>query len=358
MSAFETSAQCFFGLAAGLLLNACQIAETTPDPLPVKPSSALFTLESPDFVVALTPRFGGRVLEFSRPGEPNLLLVGEAVHASASPAVGAEADFIPYQGHTTWLAPQSAWWSRQDVNPARRDAAAVWPPDPWLVQAEQQVLRQSPTEIVLQGPPSPISGVRLEKSFAIRRESSPAALELMVKATNIRSEPVSWGLWHNTRVPPATRVYVPLAAATDLRTEDRVDDTYGPLQLAWEAGILTIEQDARTPEGIPANQYGKAFLRPSAGWIAAFRDEQCFLVEFPLQPAETIHPEQAQVELFLQFQPDVPDAGLLELEVHAPYRTLAPGETMTARETWTVLPYAGTDSAAAHRAFLHAHFNP
>lgn len=40
------------------------------------------------------------------------------------------------------------------------------------------------------------------------------------------------------------------------------------------------------------------------------------------------------------------------MEVHAPYRTLAPGEAMQARERWTVLPYDGTDTPQAHLAFL------
>ena len=40
------------------------------------------------------------------------------------------------------------------------------------------------------------------------------------------------------------------------------------------------------------------------------------------------------------------------MEVHAPYRTLAPGEEMQASESWTALPYDGPDTRESHAAFL------
>ena len=58
-----------------------------------------------------------------------------------------------------------------------------------------------------------------------------------------------------------------------------------------------------------------------------------------------------QVELYLDHGEDIA-AGLLEMEVQAPYRTLAPGEAMQARERWTVLAYDGADTPQAHLAFL------
>jgi hypothetical protein len=46
---------------------------------------------------------------------------------------------------------------------------------------------------------------------------------------------------------------------------------------------------------------------------------------------------------------------LMEMEVHAPYVTLAPGRHMQASELWTLLPYDGADTRAAQVAFLRAH---
>src|SRR5690606_31249503 len=62
--------------------------------------------------------------------------------------------------------------------------------------------------------------------------------------------------------------------------------------------------------------------------------------------------EHGQVEVYQQWHHDDPDAGVLELEVHAPVRSLAPGESMAAGETWTVFPYDGPDTLDAQRAAL------
>ena len=69
--------------------------------------------------------------------------------------------------------------------------------------------------------------------------------------------------------------------------------------------------------------------------MAAFTKGQLFVIEFDLQPREAIHPDQGQVELYLDSDPD---SGLLELEVHAPYRTLPPGGRMAASERWRAWP--------------------
>jgi hypothetical protein len=46
------------------------------------------------------------------------------------------------------------------------------------------------------------------------------------------------------------------------------------------------------------------------------------------------------------------DAELLELEMHGPCETLAPGQTMSFEETWEILDYAGPAEPGAHLDFL------
>src|SRR5690606_39998906 len=65
--------------------------------------------------------------------------------------------------------------------------------------------------------------------------------------------------------------------------------------------------------------------------------------------SDVIHPEQGQVELYLDYQPDNPEGNVMELEVHAPYKTLQPGEVMHAHKVWTVLPYEGDFTNEAHK---------
>ena len=90
------------------------------------------------------------------------------------------------------------------------------------------------------------------------------------------------------------------------------------------------------------------------GWMAGFHGAQAFIVQFPVQPRAAIHPEQGQIEIFNDWQPADMSKGLMEMELHAPYRKLAAGARMQAAELWTILPYQGENSRAAHLAFLRA----
>jgi hypothetical protein len=89
--------------------------------------------------------------------------------------------------------------------------------------------------------------------------------------------------------------------------------------------------------------------------MAGFYKGQVLVIQFAHQPRTAIHPDQGQIELYNDWQPEAPDKGLMEMEVHAPYVTLAPGRHMQASEQWTLLPYGGPDTRAAQVAFLRAH---
>lgn len=300
-------------------------------------------LQSTEVVVEITPALGGRVLHAGRVDRPNLIRIGEPVASQPTPAVSADADDIGYLGHDVWLGPQSGWWSDQQANPARRAAKAVWPPDPYLAFAETRVVARSPERLVLEGIDSPVTGVRLLKSFAFD-PADPATVVVTATARNIRARPIARDLWFNTRTSAGTRVYVPVADARDVRVEGQ-DDAVP----AWriEGGVFSFQP--ASPDR-PMRR-GKVLLQPSAGWMAGFASGQVLMIRFDHQPRAAIHPEQGQVELYLDHAGDV-QAGLLEMEVHAPFRTLAPGEAMQAQERWTVLPYDGPDTQPAQLAFL------
>ncbi|KAF1695676.1 DUF4380 domain-containing protein [Pseudoxanthomonas koreensis] len=307
-------------------------------------------LESAKLQLEVSPRLGGRVLHFSLPGAPNLLRTGEALHSQPEPAVEADGANIGYLGHETWVGPQSAWWSDQAVNPARRKAAAPWPPDPWLAHAPAKVLAHDGSRLLLQGAASPVSGVQLTQSFAIAPDR-PGTAELAVEMRNIRKRPVSHDIWFNTRVAPETRVYVPVAAdGSGVRVRSDTGDGFDGLISSTADGLFSLEL-LPPGEGLHGRR-GKVFIQPRAGWIAGFAAGQAFVIHFEPQAAEAIHPEHGQVELYLAWRPREADTGVLELEVHAPYLTLAPGEAATAREWWVVRRYDGPDRRDAQVAFL------
>lgn len=312
--------------------------------------SAVETVRLENGLIALevTPELGGRGLVFSLKGRPNLLKTGEPLVTRPKPEVSATADDIGYLGHDVWVGPQSQWWAHQDANPERREAQANWPPDPFLAFADTRLLERTPTRLVLEGVESPVSGVRLRKTFQLSAARADT-VEVRATARNIRDTDIAWDLWFNTRTPSYTRVYVPAAGEEDVRVQSSTEQGIEPLLPHVEHGLFSLDRPALA-EGMSARR-GKVLIQPSAGWMAGFASGQLFLIRFPHHPRSLIHPEQGQVELYLDEHADAA-AGLLEMEVHAPYRTLKPGEEMEAVEWWTAMPYDGPDTREAQVAFL------
>lgn len=322
----------------------------TAAPRPADEASPTLRISGPAVELEVAPRLGGRVLHFSLPGAPNLLRIGDAVRTQPDPQVRADADNIGYLGHEVWVGPQADWWKFQTLNPARSEAAAIWPPDPWLAHAPAKILEHGDSRVRLQGAASPVSGVQLVQTFALVPQQ-PDTVELAVEMHNVRKVPIARDIWFNTRVDPRTRVYVPVAAdGSGVRVRSDTGDGFDGLVGSTEEGLFSLELPP-PGKGLQGRR-GKVFIQPSAGWMAGFAAGQAFVVRFEHQPAERIHPDQGQVELYLQWQPAQPEQGVLEMEVHAPYVTLAPGASTTTRERWTVRRYDGPDRRDAQVAFL------
>lgn len=297
------------------------------------------TLENDKLSYRFTPEIGGRGLGFSTAGGENLLKVGAAVRDVPAPQASADAGFVPYFGHIVWPGPQGDWWKQQTLNAGRREAAAVWPPDPFTVLTASKLKKLTETEAEMVSPVSPVTGLQLTKRYRLDGDT----LQHQVQAVNRRDEPVRWDIWFNTRVSPDARLYVPVRDFDgDLRLE-KFPEMSAVAQADKNKRQLGLFDFARGE-----NVKAKAFIEPAAGWIAAFDRGQLFLIEFEQQPRESIHPEQGQVEVYLEQDPDKPGSGVMELEVHAPYRELAPGESMAAEENWRALAYTGEDSIEGH----------
>ncbi len=305
-------------------------------------------LATDTLAVEITPDIGGRLLSAHLLNKPNFLKVGGAVVTDPNPDVSPTANNIAYFGHEIWVGPQSQWWQQQLLNDERRAAKAVWPPDPYLILAKNETREKNAQRVILQSPNSPVSGVVVKKTYSLV-DGNSNQIKLDVEATSIRDSNVAWDIWFNSRVPYTSQVYVPVATMSDVRVEHFSDATYDGLTHHLSDGIFTLENaNSMQKQG----RKGKVFIQPSQGWMAAFRDDQLLIIQFSLQPKNAIHPEQGQIELYQEFLHAEPDAGLLELEVHAPYRVLAPGASMAAAELWTLLPYSGANTHAAHIAFL------
>ncbi|MEC5080729.1 DUF4380 domain-containing protein [Xanthomonas oryzae pv. oryzicola] len=312
------------------------------------PAVECIQLRSKAVELSATPAFGGRVLSFNLRGQPNVLKVGAAVEQQPAPEVSAASGDIAYFGHDVWVGPQSQWWLHQQLNHERQAAAAVWPPDPYLSLAQTHLARRSHDALEFEGVPSPLTGVQLRKQIQLSAGRADT-VEIQASARNMRTEAIAWDLWFNTRVAATTRVFVPVAAAGDIRVQPPSEAGTTAPRFKRGRGVFALRADAGQDGLI---QRGKLLLQPSAGWMAGFAGGQVLLIRFAHQPLAAIHPEQGQVELYLDTPPRHPEQGLLEMEVHAPYRQLAPGAQMQAQEQWTLLRYTGPDEEQAQRQFL------
>ncbi len=91
-------------------------------------------------------------------------------------------------------------------------------------------------------------------------------------------------------------------------------------------------------------------MRPARGLIAFFHGRELLLVRAPLVPKERLHPEQAFVEIY-RGASDEED--VLELEMHGPYETLAPGTSMSFEQTFEIKAFdQDAQAPEAHLAHL------
>jgi hypothetical protein len=214
------------------------------------------------------------------------------------------------------------------------------------VKATFDVTSVTPERITMVGPPSPVSGVQLTKHISIARDGT---VTFRASARNTRRRPVAWDLWFNTRLDGYARCYVPVAGHADIHMSVSARRRSGVVPWQLTDGCFTFAP--RPPSAGQKNRNAKAFLYPAAGRIAAFRSRQMLLLQFPRHPRRAIHPKQALVEIFNTTTHDRGGA-LLELEYHAPFVTLAPGESMHATQRWNLYAYDGGSKPGEQLRFL------
>jgi hypothetical protein len=310
-------------------------------------SNGFLVLEDDHLRVGVT-NLGGRVVLLARPGGANVLKVDPSLldgKAGRRP-VSVRYHFKPWNGHTVWCGPQSAFWADQDEYPRRREKHAVWPPDPYGEVGWFAATERTERRLVLTGPESPITGLQLTKVI----ELSDGHARFTVTARNTRSRPVRWDLWPNTRVDGRAHCYVPTGPEGVLRMQSGGRRRGEPMPHRVLDGYFTFDPQAPSPEA--TQRTAKAFLHPSRGEILAFCGPDLLWIRFDLPPRERVHPEHAAVELFNAISRD--GDALLELETHGPYCTLEPGQTMSLEQRWQVLRYDGPDGERERIGFLES----
>lgn len=292
--------------------------------------------------VKMWPEAGGRIVWLGLKGLGNVLEFDSTIFerpAMRIPALSGTSDFMTLNGHIVWLGPQSTWWADQELNEKRKKNNVPWPPDPYLTYGGYQVSGNLSDHIKMVSPDSPVTGIQLEKEVLLTDSN---IIHFKVKGTNIRNSPVSRDLWLNTRFNGWSRAYVPVADTAYVRVEDTSVPydiiqgyfTYQPLEVTEKMGN------------------SKAFINPSRPFIAGFTNTQLLIIEFESHNNSIIHPEHSLVEIYNHINPGDTSDALLELEYHAPFRTLQPGESMETWEKWSIYPYNGDATDEARIAYL------
>ncbi len=273
-----------------------------------KPSTDLITLSNGTIEISILPDVGGRLVRASLVGQENILNSDPSQWNESPekrPTLDPTAPFKAYNGHITWLSPQSEWWTKQDSFPDLKYNRSNWPPDPTLTLAPYWVVGEKTGEVALVSPESPFTKVQLTKIYRIDGNT----VTLTTMARNIGNDTVSWGRWHNTRMNGWDAVFVQADSTELIKTEYMVYKS-------------------------------KSFFTAETPLIAGYHQNQWLIIRSePLDPA-LVHPEQGRIEIYLENSVN-PTSDLQELEMHFAYRKIAPQAFIEAAETWEILPGSG-----------------
>jgi len=301
-------------------------------------SSSLITLSNKNIEVGILPEVGGRIVLLKKPGFNNILKSDKKLWKNPEkqkPKISAFSDFKAFNGHITWVGPQSEWWTHQSLNMDRNNSKADWPPDPYLIYGKNKIISKSDTSVKMVGPKSPISGVQLYKEISI---NSSGIVTVKSTAENIRNENISHDLWMLTRLDGFAKAYVPLGKNGILKLVYGESKTSEPTPYKIIDGYFTFNPSI--PVNPKTEQVQEVHLYPGNSFIAGFSKGQMLLIRFKKLDKNLIYPQHGLVELYNDINEKDGDR-LLELEVHGEYKTLVPGETISLTETWELLPYDG-----------------
>ncbi len=299
-------------------------------------SSRVITIGDQNVEVGIAPDIGARVVSLCLKGEKNLLKAPHAIWSSKpkkKTAFGPRSQWRAYNGQIVWAGPQSEWWTHQEKSPHRKQKKATWPPDPFFEYGWFTVVEKSSTHVILKGPESEFSGLRLTKTIRI---DSKSRILFKVEAQNIRNQPVAWDLWLNARFDGYCRCYVPVESPVNIRTEGKENSKQNKSQFTHTQGYFCLEPKA--PSAQCKFCMAKAFIDASKGFMAAFADSQAIIIHFEKHHKSLIHPQHSLVEIYNYTTHNRADA-LNELEYHSPYIKLNPAEWMETEQQWEIHPF-------------------
>lgn len=214
-------------------------------------------------------------------------------------------------GSTLWTAPQSDWG---------------WPPYDVLDNQEYQV-EQKGDLLKMTSKPDQKSGFQMIKTWKAFGKQS---IEIEYQIKNISGKPKSVGAWDVTRVPCGGLAFFPDGGAGKVPESSLKSD----LQ---KNGIKWISIDKN-----PITDHQKSFSTACEGWLAYALNGLLFIKQFPDTNPEKYSPQQGEVEIYVN-----KEKTYTELENHGDYQVLKPGESLSYKQTWLLIPIPETMNTEA-----------
>lgn len=296
-----------------------------------KENNPIIYLKNKDIQVGVHPELGGRLVFFGRPDGNNMLLSDESLwndYNRSEDEPSPKNEFKPYNGMITWVGPQSRWWTQQNRYPDKLKRKDIWPPDPFAELARYNIIQKTEHTLLIESEASPITGLSFRKFFKLNGHS----LEIEVRALNERDTTVYWDLWTNARFEAFTTFFVPGVPSSEVRIDAVSDDMKAPMPYCVDRGFFTFYPERSETKHLVS----KAFIHETPGHIAVVKNDDLMVMEFNRVAKDSIHPDQAFIEVYNSVSTDG-TSDLLELEHHSAYKAIAPNETIKLTEQWNLI---------------------
>ncbi|XVQ86061.1 DUF4380 domain-containing protein [Microbispora siamensis] len=301
----------------------------------------LVRLAAPWGEAVVLPGRGGRIISLHAAGRewlwrnPDLLDESLALTPAARrlPAPTGFASWANWGGDKTWPAPQG-WSSAQEW---------AGPPDPVLDAGAYTVLERDDLRVRMRSGDDPRTGLAVTRTVTM--SAGEPVLVVDSELENVTDHPVRWAAWTVTQFEtesfrdhgdPRCGVWVGLT-----------ERHRAPVTLFAPDGAPVLERVSPSAGRVPVRDVvGKIGIGGTAGWLAVVAPGGATLTQrFDVRPGASYPDEGSEIAIWMQYPKEEelegleglrPTARLVEAETMSPLTSLAPGEVLRHRVTWSV----------------------
>ncbi len=317
---FSSTIPKFPALAALLLSYTTAFADVTVTQSPFDGWNDAVHLDNGKVETVVVPSIG-RVMQFRLKAQENVFWENESMRGHGMPA-NPWSTAGSFGGDKTWPSPQSVW---------------NWPP-PDIFDATPLSVEIHGKSVELNSPVSPRFGIRTKRVI----ELDPSLPKMRIVTTYYKESgpPVEVGVWIITQAREPEKVFIPIPAngifPSGLASQWELPAKFGKI----ESGMVSLSRDPGGSHKI-GNDAG------SIAWVG----KDCVLrIDAPRTPGAKYPDEGCSMELYTNLDP----ARYVELETLGPLKTMKPGDTLSATNTYTLFQRTEKDPAAAAKAALQA----